>query len=99
MGLGNIGVDGSKIHADASRSHAVSYGRLLQLEQHPEGTRRAEVEELLALSEKADRGELSPRLDLPVEIALRQERLLNLEQANRRKPAFRPAPPLHLQRA
>jgi transposase len=31
--LGNISVDGSKVQADASKSHAVSYGRLLQLEQ------------------------------------------------------------------
>jgi transposase len=75
--LGNISLDGSKIHADASKSHAVSYGRLLQLEQ----SLRAEVEELLALGEKADRGELPPGLDLPVEIALREKRLLNLEQA------------------
>jgi transposase len=75
--LGNISLDGSKIHADASKSHAVSYGRLLQLEQ----SLRAEVEELLALSEKADRGELPPGLDVLVEIALREERLLNFEQA------------------
>ena len=75
--LGNISLDGSKIHADASKSHAVSYGRLLQLEQ----SLRAEVEELLAVSEKADRGELPPGLDVLVEIALREERLLNLEQA------------------
>jgi len=27
--LGNISVDGSKVHADASKSHAVSYSRLL----------------------------------------------------------------------
>jgi len=39
--LGNISLDGSKIHADASKSHAVSYGRLLQLEQ----SLGAEVEE------------------------------------------------------
>jgi hypothetical protein len=75
--LGNISLDGSKIHADASKSHAVSYGRLLQLEQ----SLRAEVEELLALSEKADRRELPPGLDVLVEIVLREERLLNLEQA------------------
>lgn len=75
--LGNISLDGSKIHADASKSHAVSYGRLLQLEQ----SLGAEVEELLALSEKADRGELPPGLDVLVEIALREERLLNLERA------------------
>src|SRR3970040_978819 len=32
LNLGNISLDGSKIHADASKSHAVSYGRLLELE-------------------------------------------------------------------
>ncbi len=30
--LGNISLDGSKIHADASKSHAVSYKHLLELE-------------------------------------------------------------------
>ena len=30
--LGNLSLDGSKIHADASKSHAVSYGRLVELE-------------------------------------------------------------------
>ena len=79
--LGNISVDGSKIHADASKSHAVSYGRLLQLEQRL----RAEVEELLALAEKADQQPEGTRLpksmEVEFEIALRQERLLNLEQA------------------
>jgi hypothetical protein len=30
--LGNISIDGSKILADASKSHAVSYGRLTELE-------------------------------------------------------------------
>jgi transposase len=79
--LGNISVDGSKVHADASKSHAVSYGRLLQLEQRL----CAEVEELLALAEKADQHPEGTRLpkgmEVEFEIALRQERLLNLEQA------------------
>jgi transposase len=75
--LGHISVDGSKIHADASKSHAVSYGRLLQLEQRL----RAEVEELMALGEKADQGDLPDGMDVGFEIALRQERLLNLAQA------------------
>jgi transposase len=75
--MGNISLDGSKVHADASKSHAVSYGRLLQLEQ----SLRAEVEELLALGEKADEGDLPEGLQVEFEIALRQERLLNLEKA------------------
>jgi transposase len=75
--LGRISVDGSKIHADASKSHAVSYGRLLQLERRL----RVEVEELVALGEKADQKDLPEGLDVGFEIALRQERLLNLAQA------------------
>ena len=75
--LGNISVDGSKVHADASKSHAVSYGRLLQLEQ----CLRVEVEELMAMGEKAEHGDLPEGLDVEYEIALRQERLLNLAQA------------------
>jgi transposase len=75
--LGNISVDGSKVHADASKSRAVSYGRLLQLERRL----RAEVEELLALGEKVDQGGLPEGLDMAFEITLRQKRLLNLDQA------------------
>jgi len=77
LNLGNISLDGSKVHADASKSHAVSYGRLLTLEQHL----RAEVEELLALAEQVDQGDLPEGLDVVLEIALRQERLANLAQA------------------
>jgi len=75
--LGNISVDGSKVHADASKSHAVSYGRLLQLERRL----RVEVEELTALGEKAEQQDLPEGLDVAFEIALRQERLLDLDQA------------------
>jgi transposase len=75
--LGNISLDGSKIHADASKSKAVSYGRLLQQEAHL----RAEVEELIALGEQADQAEWPDGLDLEVEVAFRQARLANLAQA------------------
>ena len=75
--LGRISLDGSKIHADASKSHAVSYGRLLQLERRL----RIEVEELMALAEKADEEDLPEGLDVESEIAVREERLLNLAQA------------------
>jgi transposase len=75
--LGNISVDGSKIHADACKSHAVSYGRLLELERRL----HAEVEELLSMAEKADQENLPEGLEVEFEIALREERLLNLDQA------------------
>jgi transposase len=75
--LGNISLDGSKVHADASKSHAVSYGRLLKLEEQL----RQEVEELLALGERADQEDLPQGLDIATEVAFRQERLLNLAEA------------------
>jgi transposase len=75
--LGNISLDGSKIHADASKSKAVSYKRLLQLE----GRLQAEVEELLALSERADRGDLPEGMEVEGEVILRRERLVSLKQA------------------
>lgn len=77
--VGNISVDGSKIHADASKHKAVSYQRLLQLEEQL----RAEVHELLSLGESADQGEvvLPGGLVIEAELARRQLRLENLERA------------------
>jgi hypothetical protein len=73
LNLGNISLDGSKVRADASKHHAVSYGRLLELEQQL----RTEVTELMALGEQADQGQLPPGLNLETEITFRQERLVN----------------------
>ena len=77
--LGNISLDGSKIHADASKHQAVSYKRLLELETHM----RQQVSELFALGEQADQGELTLPAGFSVEpeIAFRQERLANLAKA------------------
>ena len=77
--LGNISLDGSKIHADASKSKAVSYKRLLDIEAQL----RTEVGELFALGERVDQGEmqLPAGLDIANEIAIRQERLAKLAQA------------------
>ena len=77
--LGHISLDGTKIHADASKSQAVSYKRAGELEDHL----RREVDELLALSEQAERGEreLPPDLNVVTEIAYRRDRLANLGEA------------------
>ena len=77
--LGNISLDGSKIHADASKSKAVSYKRLIELESQL----RNEVNELFALGEKVDQGEveLPDGLVIRDEVALREERLVNLARA------------------
>jgi len=54
--LGNISLDGSKVHADASKSKAVSYQHLLKVEAQL----KEEVTQLLAL---ADRAEQLPHID------------------------------------
>lgn len=87
--LDNVSVDGTKLHADASKSQAVSYQHLRGLEQRLQ----AEVESLFALAEHADQGALAGAAPGPgsgsggsgggllEEIARRQERLANLAQA------------------
>src|SRR5256712_9887046 len=51
--LGTISLDGTKVHADASKHNAVSYKRLRELETQLQ----AEVEELFALSEQSEQPE------------------------------------------
>jgi hypothetical protein len=77
--VGNISPDGSKIHADASKSKAVSYGRLGELEKQLQN----EVQQLFELGEQADQGEtaLADGLVIEDEIAFRKERLENLAKA------------------
>jgi transposase len=73
--LGNISLDGTKVHADASKSHAVSYKRLIELKEHLQ----KEVEDLFALSGSEDR--LPEGLDLEEEIRLRKKKLTDLKRA------------------
>jgi transposase len=76
--LGNISLDGTKIHADASKSKAVRYKHLLALQAQL----RAEVEQLFALSERLDQGEMPDGLVLSDQIAREQTRLARLAEAN-----------------
>ena len=75
--LGNISLDGTKIHADASKSSAISYKRLLELDSQL----RTEVDTLFALTEHAEQTEMSEGLVIADEIAFRHERLANLAKA------------------
>jgi transposase len=75
--LGTISLDGTKIHADASKSKAVSYKRLLALEAQL----RREVEELFTLAERLDERERPDGLVVREEIARREERLARLAEA------------------
>jgi transposase len=75
--LSHVSLDGTKIHADASKSKAVSYKRLLE----QEAQLQAEVEELFILGQQAEQTELPDGLNVVTEIAFRRERLFNLSQA------------------
>jgi len=75
--LGNISLDGTKIHADASKSKAISYKRLLELEPQLQ----AEVAELFALAEKAEGETIPEGMVIEDEVALRQKRLAQLAKA------------------
>lgn len=77
--LGNVSLDGSKIHADASKSKAVSYQRLLAIEAYLQ----AEVDELFALAEAADGGQLPEEMNIPDEIERRQQQLARLAEAKK----------------
>ncbi len=72
--LGTIALDGTKIHANASRHSALSYGHAQKIEAQLE----AEVKELLARAEAAD---LPEGLSIPAELARREERLAAIRQA------------------
>jgi hypothetical protein len=76
--LGNISLDGTKIHADASQSSAISDKRLLELDSQL----RTEVDTLFALTEHAEQTETPEGLVIADAIALRHERLVNLAKAN-----------------
>ena len=65
--LGTIALDGTKIHANASRHSALSYGHAQKIEAQLE----AEVKELLARAEAADQEPLPEGLSLPEELTRR----------------------------
>ena len=77
--LGNISLDGSKIHADASKSKAVSYKRLVAIEAYLQ----QQVAQLLALAEMADQTVLPEKMDINDEIKRRQQRLEQLAEAKK----------------
>ena len=70
--LGTIAVDGTKVKANASRHKAMSYGHMLKAEVEL----KAQIEALLDKARAADEAEKNePELDIPAEIARRQDRL------------------------
>ena len=75
--LGNVCLDGTKVHANASRHSALSHGHIEKLETQLQ----AEVQELLALAEKTDQADVPDGIDLPAEIRRREDRLATMAEA------------------
>jgi transposase len=69
--LGTVCLDGTKLHANASRHSALSHGHIEKLEVQL----KAEVQELLALAEQADLADIPDGVSLPEEIKRREDRL------------------------
>jgi transposase len=75
--LGTIALDGTKVHANASRHSALSYGHAQKIEAQLQ----AEVKEMLARAEAADQEPLPKGLSIPQELAIREQRLAAIRQA------------------
>jgi transposase len=75
--LGTVCLDGTKIHANASRHSALSHGHIVKLEAQL----KQEVQELLALAEAADTANTPDGMSLPKELKLREDRLAAMTAA------------------
>ena len=75
--LGTVALDGTKIHADASRHSALSWRRACEIEARL----RAEVAELMALAEAADAANVPDGMSVPEELARREDRLAAIAEA------------------
>jgi transposase len=75
--LGTVALDGTKIHANASRHSALSYEHAGKIEAQL----RAEVADLMAKAEAADLADLPDGFSIPDELARREQRLSKLTEA------------------
>jgi transposase len=74
--MGTMALDGTKIHANASRHSALSYEHAGRIEAHL----KAEVADLMARAEAADQADIPDGLSIPDELARREERLRKLAE-------------------
>lgn len=75
--LGRVGLDGTKMHANASRHSALSYDHAGKLEAQL----KAEVADLIAKAEAADQADVPDGMSIPDELARPEERLSKLAEA------------------
>jgi len=75
--LGTVALDGTKVHANASRHSALSYEHASKIEEQLQ----LEVAELLAKAEAADKTDVPDGMSIPEELARREERLKKIAEA------------------
>lgn len=75
--FGTVSLDGTKIHANASRHSALSYEHAAKLEAQL----KAEVQELLTLAEAADQSTVPDGMSVPAEIARREDQIKAITEA------------------
>ena len=75
--MGTVALDGTKIHANASRHSAWSYEHAGKIEAQL----KAEVAELMAKAEAADKADIPDGMSIPDELARREELLKKLAEA------------------
>jgi transposase len=75
--LGKVSLDGTKVKANASKHHALSWEHACELERQLQ----AEVQELMRLAEKADVEEQALDMNIPEELSRRQDRLAAIASA------------------
>jgi len=75
--LCTVALDGTKVHANASRHSALSYEHASKIEAQL----KAEVAELMALAEAADTADVPDGMSVPEELARRAERLQRIAEA------------------
>lgn len=75
--LGKVCLDGTKVKANASKHKALSYGHACKLQAQLE----AEVAELLAQAEAADQADIPDGMEIPTELAIRQDRIKAIKEA------------------
>ncbi len=75
--VGAVALDGTKIHANASRHSALSYERAGRIEAQLQ----AEVADLMAKAEAADQADVPDGMSIPEELARREKRLAAIARA------------------
>jgi len=75
--MGTVGLDGTKIHANASRHSALSYEHAGRIEAQL----KAEVADLMAKAEAADQADIPDGMSIPDELARREDRLAKIAEA------------------